>query len=83
MVEDFLADLNSVDWREVLQCEDVDEAAVELSEDLHDGVFSQPHSRHNSGHSSGTASRHNSGHSVHGGRKKRSFRHSDDVSGRF
>ena len=63
--------------------EDVDEAAVELSEDLHDGVFSQPHSRHNSGPSSGTASRHDSGHSGHGGRKKRSFRHSDDVGGTF
>jgi len=59
--------------------EDVDAAAVEVSEDLHDGVFSQSHSRHNSGPSSGTASRHNSGHSIHGGRKKRSFRHSEDM----
>ena len=53
---------------------------MEVSEDLNDGVFSQSHSRHNSGPSSGTASRHNSGHSIHGGRKKRSFRHSEDVS---
>ena len=41
VVEDFLADLNSVDWREVLQCEDVDEAADHLT-----GKFRQVLNKH-------------------------------------
>ena len=54
-----------------------------------DDVLSQPHSRHNSGHTSdqqsgvrsGASSRHNSGHSVHSGnRRQRTYRNSEDVS---
>ena len=58
------------------------EEAVEVTEDvqLGEGVFSQPHSRHNSGHSSsGHNSRHNSGHST-GSRRRKSYRKSEDVS---
>ena len=61
-----------------------DDEAVEVAEDvqLGEGVFSQPNSRHNSGHSSsGHNSRHNSGHSSHtGSRRRKSYRKSDDVS---
>ena len=61
-----------------------DDEAVEVAEDvqLGEGVLSQPHSRHNSGHSSsGHNSRHNSGHSSHtGSRRRKSYRKSDDVS---
>ena len=61
-----------------------DEEAVEVTEDIHlgEGVFSQPHSRHNSGNSSsGHNSRHNSGHSSHSGsRRRKSYRKSEDVS---
>ena len=41
VVEDFLADLNSVDWTEVLHCEDVDQAADHLT-----GKFRQVLNRH-------------------------------------
>ena len=58
-----------------------DDEAVDVAEDVHlgEGVFSQPHSRHNSGNSSsGVNSRHNSGHSSH--RRRKSYRKSEDVS---
>ena len=58
-------------------------ANEEVEDDATDVVFSQPHSRHNSGsgHSSRHASRHNSGHSVQSGaRRVRSYRNSEDVS---
>ena len=61
-----------------------DDVAVDVTEDvpLGEGVFSQPHSRHNSGNSSsGVNSRHNSGHSSHSGsRRRKSYRKSEDVS---
>jgi len=57
-------------------------ANEEVEDDATDVVFSQPHSRHNSGsgHSSRHASRHNSGHSVQSGaRRVRSYRNSEDM----